>query len=209
MNETDPLDPLRRRAFRHAFEDGAIDLACGFFTLIVGLATQRRIFLGLSVVYLGAIALAWRGIHDRLTGPRTGYAVVPGDPSSLLLSVILLAGCLTMSVVAGFTLTAGRLWGLEAWPTWAPVLSGVVLAGGLLHTGLRTGLPRYHLYAAVAIGASVFFWLFPFGPRINPSDRLTLSLFVMAGVLLAGGGITVGRFVRGWPIESKEIPGGL
>jgi hypothetical protein len=143
---------------------------------------------------------------ERLTGPRTGYAVVPGDPSRLLLSVILLAGCLTMGVVAAFTLTAGRLWNLEAWPAWAPLVSGLVLAGGFLHTVLRTGLPRYGFYAAVAIGVSVFFWLYPFGPRINPSDRLTLPLFVTAAVLLGGGGITLARFVRREPI-AKEMPG--
>jgi hypothetical protein len=206
MPSSDPLSSLRRRAFRHALEDGAVDVAAGLFTFIVGLATQRRVFLALSVVYLGAISLAWKAVHDRLTTPRTGYAEVPGDPSRTLLSVILLAGCLTMSVVAVFTLTGGRLWNLESWPAWAPMLSGLILAGGFLFAGRQTGFPRFHLYAAVAIGASVFFWLFPFGPRINPSDRLTLPLLVTAGVLLAGGGITIARFVRRQPV-AREIPG--
>jgi hypothetical protein len=206
MTSSDPLDPLRRRAIRHAFEDGAIDVAIGLFTLIVGVATQRRAFLALSVVYLGAIILAWRTIHDRLTTPRTGYAEVPGDPARALLSVILLAGCLTMGVVAAFTLTGGRLWNLESWPAWAPMLSGLILAGGFLFTARQTGFPRYHVYAAVAIGVSVFFWLFPFGPRINPSDRLTLPLFVTAAVLQLGGAVTIARFVRRQPI-AKEVPG--
>jgi len=43
-NPVAALDRFRRRACRHAVEDGAIDLLVGLFTLIVGVATERRVF---------------------------------------------------------------------------------------------------------------------------------------------------------------------
>jgi hypothetical protein len=49
-DSADPLDRLRRRAYRHAVEDGAIDLVAGVFALTVGVATQRRPFLAIAVV---------------------------------------------------------------------------------------------------------------------------------------------------------------
>lgn len=207
MVTSDLLSPLRRRALRHVFEDGAIDLLLGFFTLLVGIGTQRHVFLALSVVYLGTLALAWRTLHDRLTVGRTGYAEVPGDPPRQLLSVVLIAGCLTMTIVAAMTLPAGRLWALERWPAWAPMLSGLVLAAGFLHTAWQSGLARYGVYGVLGLAASLFFWLYPFGPRINASDRLTLSLFTIAAVLLAGGAVTLFRFLRERPVLAGEVAG--
>ena len=208
MTSPDRLESLQRRAVRHAFQDGAIDLVLGVFTLMVGGATQRRAFLVLAIVYLSLMTLAWRFLHDQLTSRRTGYAELPGDPPRQLLSVVLLAGCLALGVVAAVTLTSGRLWSLEAWPAWTSVLAGLILAGGFLHTAVRTGFARFHVYAAASIGTSLFFWLYPFGPRINPSDRLTLPFFVIAAALVVGGGITVARFVRSQPVVGPEVTGG-
>ncbi len=204
MTPLDPLDPLRRRAFRHALEDGAADLVVGVFTLMVGVGTQKRAFLALSVVYLVSMRLAWKFLHDSIASRRTGYAELPQDPPSTLLPVILLAGVLTIAVVAGITLFGGRLWSLDHWPTWTPMLSGAILAGGFLHTAVQSGLARYHAFAVLSLGISVFFWLFPFGPRINPSDRLTLSLFATAALLIVAGAVTMVRFVRLRPLVSAE-----
>lgn len=208
MVSPDPLDSLRRRAVRHAFEDGAVDLVVGLFTLVIGAATQRHIFLALAAVYAVIMIMGWKTLHDALSGRRTGYAELPVEPPRQLLSVILLAGCLAMGVVAAVTLTSGRLWSLQVWPAWVPMLSGGILAGGFLHTARQTGFVRFAVYAAVALGASVFFWLYPFGARINASDRLTLSLFVTAAVLMAGAAITMTRFVRTRPVVAAEAGDG-
>lgn len=205
MSSTDPLARLRRGAARHAFEDGAIDLTLGLFTLMVAVATQRRILLALAVAYFGGMYLFWKQAHHRLTAGRTGYAEVPGDPPRQLFAVILLAGLATMGIVAALTLGSGRLWALDRWPNWTPVLAGLILAGGFLPTGLRTGLARFYLYAAVSLGGSVLFWLYSFGPRINPSDRLTLFLFAMAGLQMVVGAVTVARFVRTRPLITEEV----
>jgi hypothetical protein len=98
--------------------------------------------------------------------------------------------------------SAGRLWSLDAWPNWAPMASGAILAAGFWHAARETAFGRYGVFAAASLGVSLFFWLFPFGPRINPSDRLTLSLFVIAAVLMAAGGVTIARFRRTRP----ELP---
>lgn len=208
MTTPDPLATLRRRAFRHAFEDGAIDLVLGLFTFMVGAATQRRALLVLVLVYFGLMSTAWKALHQGLTSRRTGYAEVPGDPPRQLLAVVLLAGCLTMAVVAALTLTSGRLWSFDRWPDWTPMVSGLILAIGFLHVAIRTGLGRFHLLAAATVGASLFFWLYPFGPRINPSDRLTLSLFVTAAVLMLTGAVAIARFVRSRPVVPEEAGDG-
>jgi hypothetical protein len=204
MTSIDPLARLRRGAARHAFEDGAIDVALGLFTVMVGAATQRRVWLALAVVYFSAMSMFGKQFHLQLTSRRTGYAEVPGDPPRQLFAAVFLAGLATMGVVAALTLASGRLWALDQWPKWTPVLAGLILAGGFLLTGLQTGLARFHLYTAASLSASVLFWLYPFGPRINPSDRLTLFLFVMAGVQMVVGAVTVARFVRTRPLVTEE-----
>jgi hypothetical protein len=205
---TDPIDTFRRRAHRHAVEDGAIDLLVGLFTLMVGVATQRRIFLALAVVYLSAMALAWKPLHYQLTSRRTGYAELPEAPPVRLLTIVMLAGLLTMGVVAAITLATGEVWSFETWPTWAPVVAGLILAWGFLDTARKSGVVRFRVFAAASVTGSLFFWLFPFGARINPSDRLTLFLFAIAGVLMAVGAWTMTRFVRSRPIVSEEASDG-
>jgi hypothetical protein len=208
MTGSDPLETLRHRAARHACEDGTIDLVLGVFTLMVGVATQRRIWLVFGAVYLGLMYSFWKVLHYQLTSQRTGYAEIPGDPPRRLFSVILLAGFLTMGVVAALTLSTGALWSLDQWPTWTPVMAGLILAAGFLHTAVRTALTRYYLYVAVSIGASLFFWLYAFGPRINPSDRLTLFLFAVAAVQVVVGAVTTARFVRSRPVVPQEVSSG-
>jgi hypothetical protein len=205
---TDSTDLFRRRACRHAVEDGAIDLVVGLFTLIVGVATQRRLFLGFAYLYLTAMMMAWKPLHYRLTSRRTGYAELPEAPPVPLLSAVMVTVLLTMGVVAAFTLATGSVWNLVGWPTWAPVLAGLGLAWGFLYTAHRSGSARFHLLAAISVAGSLFFWLFPFGSRINPSDRLTLFLFAMAGVLLVGGAVTMIVFVRTRPVVPQEAGDG-
>jgi len=204
MAAPDPLDTFRRRAVRHAFEDGTIDLVLGLYTLMVGVATQRPVFLALSTVYLVLMRTGWRFLNMSVAGRRTGYAELPVDPPAPLLSVILLAGLLTMGVVAGLTLFGGRLWSLNHWPAWMPLVSGATLAAGFVNTAAQSGLVRYRALALLCVGVSVFFWLFPFGPRINPSDRLTLSLFVTAALLLASGAVALVRFLKARPVVAVE-----
>jgi hypothetical protein len=204
MGIQDPLVRLRQRAYRHALEDGTADIVAGFYTLIIGVATQKRVFLALAVVYLMVFATAWKFLSHQVSSRRIGYAEVPEDPPKQLLLGSMAAGVLTLLVVAVITLSAGRLWNLAHWPTWTPVLAGLILAGGWLHTALRSGLRRYFAYAAVAAGGSLFFWLFPFGPRINPSDRLTLFFFALAAVIVAAGFAVLARFKRSRPIVSMD-----
>lgn len=199
MSTVDPLETLRRRAVRHALEDGAADLVFGLYALIVACATQRQAFLGVAVAYLAAMGPAWQHLHHQVSSRRTGYAELPQQPPSPMLSVILLSGAATLGVVAGVTLLGGKLWSLDLWPPWTSVLAASVLAAGFLYTAVTSGLRRFGVLAALSLGTSVFFWLFPFGPRINPSDRLTLTLFVVAAALLVSGAVTMARFVRQHP----------
>ena len=204
MAPTDPLDTLRRRAYRHTLEDGIGDIVVGFFTLFVGGATQNRGLMPLVVVYLLVYAIAWQFLHEKLSSRRIGYAELPGQPARLLLVGTLAAMVSTMIVVAAITWSSGKLWNVGHWPNWSPVLAGFVLAGGFLHTALKSGLIRYYGYVGVALVGSLFFWLFPFGPRINPSDRLTLFLFALAGVILTTGIAVLIRFTRSRPIAREE-----
>jgi hypothetical protein len=208
MADQDPLTSLRRQAYRHTLKDGLADIVVGLYTLFVGGATQRRALLGLAVVYLLLYTIAWRVFHDQVSARRTGYAELSEQPHRILLTGSLAAATITLIAVAAMTLSAGTLWSLDSWPVWSSALAGVLLAAGLTHTAVRSGVGRYYAYAGLSIAASVFFWLFPFGPSINPSDRLTLFLFAMAGVMLLVGVFVLIRFRRAHPVVPLEARDG-
>ena len=202
------LQNPRRQACRHALEDGVADIVVGVCTIMVGSATQNRALLALAVVYLAVYAPAWRWLHDRLASRRTGYAETREQPSRLLLTGALAAVVLTLLVVATITLSARRLWDLDHWPTWMPILAGLILAAGFLQTAIRSALRRYYGFAVLALAGSLCFWLFPFAPSINPSDRLTLFLFGI-GAAMAIAGVVVGvRFRRLHPVLNTEAHDG-
>ncbi len=208
MPTKDPVGTLKRRALRHLFEDGSFDLVLGFFTFIVGIATQRRFFVALFVVYLAGLTSTWKALHARLTSRRTGYAEPVGNPSGILFGATVMAGILPLGVVAASTLATGSLWNLEHWPSWAAVVSGVTLAAGSLYAYLACRLPRYAVFAILAIAGSVFFWRFPFGASINPSDRLTLFLLSLAAVQMATGAAAMASFVRRYPEVAEDAAHG-
>lgn len=209
MSPADPLFAFRRRANRHALEDGVADLFAGVYALTAGGATQRTTYLVLSVVYLGVFANGWKFLHARMSEGRTGYAEPIDQPQLAVLTGILASAVLSLAVVAAVTLSQGRLWALSHWPTWAPVVAGGVLAAGFAYTAVRSGLWRWGLYALASLAGGVAFWLLPFGPRINPSDRLTLLLFSLGGLLLLVGVGVLVRFRRTHPIVAEESGRGL
>lgn len=204
MAHNDPLNTVRQRAYRHALEDGIGDIVVGFYTLMVGGATQNRGLIALAGVYLFMYAIGWQFLHQALSSRRIGYAESTDQPPRSLLAATLAAMVLTMIAVAAITWSSGKLWNLGHWPAWSPVLAGLVLAGGFLHTALRSGLRRYYGYVGAALAGSLFFWLFPFSPRINPSDRLTLFLFALAAVIVLTGVAVLIRFRRTRPIVGEE-----
>ncbi len=204
MAASDPLDTLRRRAYRHTLEDGLADILVGFYTLTVAVATQNRGLIGLAVAYLLGYAAFWKFVHPTLASRRIGYAEVRDPPPQMLLVVTLASMVMTMTVVAAITWSSGGLWNVGQWPKWSPVLAGLVLAGGFLYTGRKSGLLRYYVYTGTTLGGSLFFWLFPFGSRINASDRLTLFLFAIAAVTVLTGGAVLIRFTRTRPIVDQE-----
>ena len=204
MHATDPLRPLRQRAFRHALEDGTADIVVAIFVLMVGVATQNRSLIAFAAIYLAVLPLAWRFLSQQVSSHRIGYAELPEDPPRVPMLATMAAGLLTLGIVALITSSNGRIWNLEHWPEWMPVVAGSTLAVGLLATAIRAGSLRYYVYAAASVGGSVFFWLYPFGPRINPSDRLTLLFFALAGVLLVSGLAVLTRFMRTRPVLQAE-----
>jgi hypothetical protein len=56
----------------------------------------------------------------------------------------------------------------------------------------------------MAVVGSLFFWLFPFGPSINPSDRLTLFLFVVGVTMVIAGIVVSTRFRQTHPLHEVE-----
>ncbi len=208
MRQQDPIDRLGQRAFRHSLEDGVGDIVLGVYLLTVGVATQRPALLGLSAAYLLVYGMAWRLLSQRVSGPRIGYAELPGDPPRAILAGALGSAALTMALVAALTLASGRLWDLASWPPWTPVVAGLILAGGFLYMAVRSGVIRYHAYAAITVAGAAFFWLFPFGPRINPSDRLTLLFFALAPLVAGAGVVVLVRFVRHHPVAAMETGNG-
>ncbi len=207
MSAPDPLAHFQRRANRHALEDGVADLLAGAYAILAGGATQRTATLVLAVVYLTVFTRAWTFIHQQVAARRTGFADPAEQPHAAVLPGILGAAVISLAIVAVLTLAQGRLWALDSWPTWAPVLAGTILGAGFLHTFVRSGLPRWAAYASVSAVGGFAFWLLPFGPAINPSDRLTLLFFAVGGVLLVSGLVVVRRFRRAHPVVGEAEHG--
>lgn len=208
MTTHDPIGTLKRRALRHLFEDGSFDLILGLFTFMVALSTQRRIFLAIVAVYFGGLTITWKTLHARLTSGRTGYAAPAPNPSHTLFVATALAGILPIGVVAASTIATGSLWNLEHWPAWTAMLAGVILTASSLHAYLACGLSRYAVFAGLAVAGSAFFWRFPFGPSINPSDRLTLFLMTFSAVQMATGAAAMATFVRRHPVVAEDAANG-
>lgn len=207
MSTTDPLRSLKRAAYRHVLEDGTADIVVGFYTVVIAVATQKRLFIALAGVYLMMFAAAWKYLRHAVSSRRIGYAELPQDPPRTLMVATMGAGVLTLLVVAVITMWGGAAWNLEHWPNWTPLLAGAILAGSFLHTATRSGLLRYYAYAALSAGGCLCFWLYPFSAYINPSDRLSLFFFVMAAALLVTGFAVLARFVRIRPVISEEVRG--
>ncbi len=179
-------------------EDGLVDIALGaglfFGSLFFGLDQSMRVRVaGFAVLAPLAIALVMGALRRGLVYPRIGrrplgVGAVPG--MAIILTALFFIGLLAALVVqrpGHGTTPSGLVW----------LLRGLLLAAAvvLLALGLRTGLRRFHLYAAVmalsVLGAGLVFG----STRVG----MVVTGVVPGAMLFAAGIVTFARFLRKYP----------
>jgi hypothetical protein len=203
---TAELDKMVRRAYRHYYDDGLVELAVGLLFAAAGLVmlAWRRIgdspalaiFLVLAIptLTLGGAFLLTRGIRaakSRITYPRTGYvAYREGEPA---VARRLVNAALLLILITALVLLPEQYNQLQ-------LLVGGLLGVILLYLGYRVGLWRFYPVAALALLAGL-------GSAAWLSDELvgTGLTFGLAGLgLLVTGRLTLLRYLGRHPRAGEQ-----
>jgi hypothetical protein len=199
VNEID-LRQIERNIFRDYFEDGLADMMIGAYFVLIG--------LGLAVgtvapfIVLIVFFAPWlRALKRRVTYPRTGYVELrDGDPQALPWFIVGSAALGLLALVVTL-IAAGVIARPGQWYRWMPIGFGIWMAGVFLGLGVRVGMVRYYVAAAVALASGPTFALLPLTGKLEP---LGLHFATLGAVLLAWGTAALLRFVRQYPLPGEE-----
>lgn len=195
--QPDPLEPVRRAAYRHAYEDGITEILVGILLAVAALSTFRGIW-----IIVAAIALKWvlERVRDRVTAPRVGSATLPEPKGRLLLGMAgygILAGIV---VVIAHVATAGSGAPLGGY-RWIPLFMGLFLSGGFLYVIGRAGLKRFYIYLAASVAGGLAMTLsVAGGTRQEAYDALSTLFWGLSALLVTIGTAAFIRFLRNNPV---------
>ena len=188
----DPIDEIRREAFREVHRDGLTEIATGVMLFVVALATGRPAFYW---AYLAAIVILGPGLtklRARYTYPRIGFAELPAENRRELGRGIVVWVFGSFLLVAMGLALIGRLDDNLAWRRASPLLGALLLAGGLLYLAQRSGLRRvYGLAIASVVSGALLAWPVLDGAYAN----LRVWALVMSLACLAVGCLALRRFL--------------
>lgn len=196
MNSIPSQRELRLQAARAIEADGLTDLAAGVMLFIVALATGRPAF---AWMYLVPIVLLGPGLHRiraRVTYPRIGYAKLPeADPKrtrrNILIWIVVVFAVTTF--ILGVT---GQLGNNLAWRQMAPMIGGLLFAGGFAFLAQRTRFPRHWLLAVLS---PVLGGLMTVPVIDEPYGNFRIWALLMGLACLAIGAVACARFVAAHP----------
>lgn len=188
-----------RSAWRGYLQDGLTDLYMGAAMLLMGVTVRegRLIFFIAFLVIFGKRLMEW--LKARLVTPRSGYARFPEDKTTgpLMLALVLTAVLFVFSVLAA----RGSLGDIHLWYQGLTMIPALMLSGGFVLLGFKSGLARYYLYALGMLAAGTYIATLPLPGRME-----NISLFLMsAGVLpVLLGAAVLARFLLRNPVLPEE-----
>ena len=194
------LRRIERNVWRDFCQDGLGDMLLGAHLLVTGLclASDNAGFVVFPIIFYTPLL---QGLKKRFSYPRTGYVELrQGDPQPLP-AVILGSLALGLVALVAVLLAAGVLAEPASWYRWMPIMFGIWLAGVFLGLGLRIGLLRYYVVAAVALASGPVFALLPLTGKL---ENLGLFLTAVGFVPLAWGAVVFFRFLRQNPVMAEE-----
>lgn len=194
---TDPLDldTLEERAFRRRFDDGLLDLAVGVFVLAFGLCMDTE-YSGLSGIWGPVCFSLWFALRKTVTEPRLGYVEFRrARRDRVRLRTLLMAGVLTLSVIAGLAFwfgSASEDGGVRDLAQDLAPLGFLLSLGGLVAIGGGLlGLARGFVYAGLIVGLGFIGHLV--------LDELRPGLSLAGAVITVCGAVLLARFLRTHP----------
>jgi hypothetical protein len=203
MSDTMNPENARRSAYRALNQDGLLDISLGFIFILV--AAQVYLLRYTELAGAQFVAIAWlpflliRSARNRWTYPRIGYVNLETHKSRTMLVIALTVLALLGAVV--FLLTARTNFRIPVWVfRIAPAVLALVFAGKFGFMGYRYGIPRFMLYAALALGAALVTYLL----QMRTSIKL-IAVLGAPGVFMVPAGIALlVRFLRTHPKLPKE-----
>ena len=200
MAEKIDLKQIERNLFRDYCQDGLADMMIGAYFVLIGLGLASGVtpFVVLPIVFYAPLL---RALKRRVTYPRTGYVELrDGDPQALPWFVLGSAALGLLALVVTL-IAAGVIGRPGQWYRWMPIGFGIWMAGVFLGLGVRVGMVRYYVAAAVALAGGPTFALLPLTGKLVP---LGLHFATLGAVLLAWGTAALLRFVRQYPLPGEE-----
>ncbi|MEJ2217720.1 MAG: hypothetical protein P8099_14010 [Gemmatimonadota bacterium] len=202
MNQV-AMDRIQRETFRELHRDGLTEVVAGVALFVVALATGRPAFYW---TYLALIVILGPGLtrlRARYTYPRIGFAELTHESRRRLSRGIVVWVVGVALAVTAVLAVLGKLGNNLAWRRAAPLLGGLLFAGGLLYLAQRSGLKRvYGLAVASIITGALLTW-----PEIEGAyANLRVWALLMALLCLAVGGLAFRRFVRETPVAEDWNP---
>jgi hypothetical protein len=200
MFADDAVNRIQRDSYRELHRDGLTELVAGVVLFIVALATGRPAF---AWTYLAAIVVLGPGLtrlRARFTYPRIGFVELPAENRWEFRNGVLLWVFGTFALVALGLAAMGGLTDNLAWRRAAPLLAGVLFAGGLLYLAQRTGLRRIYGLTVASVMTGV---LFAFVRIEGSYANLRVWAISMSLLCLTVGGLALRRFIRETPVAGE------
>jgi hypothetical protein len=207
----DDLKKPQLRALQYWLMDGVIELFVGIIVLLAAIvyyiqnstpgSLLSRI-LGIASVILvcgGGFGGRWiiQHIKERTTYPRSGYVSYKSgwkSKENVVIAIIVLV--LILGYVVLTLVTDSKL------ADWGPVVSGVCMGILLIQAGYHSALPRFYILAflGLLIGVGLV------ASGLHAALGLPLFFGLNGLILLASGGLTLGKYLRHTPthLESPD-----
>ncbi len=205
MSQTIDLKSLERRAYRESVQDGIMEIFIGGLLYICGLVVADPkitvVFIAIYAAYVLRLPRSLEAAKERYTYPRIGAVVLHAQKPKPLLTAALFyvlgAAVLAAAVVAVSGLPAASEWqrGLSVW-------LGLCLLGAWMRVYVKSGNPRYLIYALAALAVGIVIALI----RLPGAKDYVAVYLIITGTLSAlTGAITLARFVRSHPVLAQEV----
>jgi len=179
-------------------QDGILDifLALSIAFAVIAIATD---LFWLAGILAASLIPVWAGARHAIITPRRGEQPLSGNhpgQSRILFVALTFLGvlALVLGLVVFLLFVSGNSpAGLRAWFSTNLMLTGWIFGAGILClVALFTGIPRFYLYALLALMAGIWGPMLDFPPL--------LYVVGLAGLMLLVGLATLARFKQAHPV---------
>ena len=197
---------LEQKVFRSYFNDGLWDIYGALILLGFGLTMVTGWdYLMLAFAVLAVLLLLLR---KRIVIPRLGQVKFSSERQTKMKRSTLIA-----MITLTFTMLIGvvffLLFSTNSMPGWLDIWMGdhfLAAFGGMLAllvavAAYVVGVWRYYIYAALT------FIAFILASMLRPNDVEAIPILIAGGIILISGAVTLMRFLRKYPLPSRETGG--